>query len=252
MVRRHSPTAILVFSPISFAQRLTPTESLWTIKTESSSLLRKVSNYTCLERISTLSYPGRFSPKQPSPEQTEFEIALVDGRELYSGSGGSPFGASPPASLDPAFATTGLYSSLARGLISEEAAGESLVEETVIDHQPMLRYRFEFSPQTAPWNISFNHKTAVAGQEGTFRASTADRLLRHVTVDAVSISPDIGLKHVHLDVDYLSVSISNQRSLLPALVHLTALERNGTTHLSRIRFANCRAFTAQSTLSFDR
>lgn len=93
---------------------------------------------------------------------------------------------------------------------------------------------------------------AKAGERGSFWASEEDRLLEKISVDAVDISPKIGLVRLHVDVNYAPAAIGGKRVLLPVAAHISAVERNGRTHVSDVRFTHCRAFVAESRLSFDR
>src|ERR1022692_1351090 len=62
---------------------------------------------------------------------------------------------------------------------------------------------------------------------------------------------NVGLKNLHLVIDYEVILISDRRVLLPAKAWVDALEQNGKEDLSHIFFNHCRAFGADSTISFS-
>jgi len=64
------------------------------------------------------------------------------------------------------------------------------------------------------------------------------------------IPANVGLANLHLIIDYEVIMISDRRVLLPAKAWVDALEEGGREDLSHVFFNHCRAFGADSTISF--
>jgi hypothetical protein len=92
-------------------------------------------------------------------------------------------------------------------------------------------------------------ESGVAGERGSFWVEATNLGLRRLEVSAVP--SNVGLKELHLVIDYEAVVIADRRVLLPAKAWVDAFERTGKEHLSHVFFHHRRAFGADSTLSFD-
>lgn len=232
------------------AQDLTPEQWLWAVKSETSPLLRTVPDYACLESMVSRSFGGnRLKPDQHDAAQVE--VAFIDGQEWFSLPGERRFSSAKLSKLlSPVLAATGLYSSLARGLMGASVEGMQFITRTDLAGEPAGLFRFDKSKDKPSWVIELNGRHALATEEGYFWANVQTLLLKRVSVDATHIQPDIGLKKLHIDVQYEVKSVSERRVLLPSSAQIWATESDGKQYASDVLFTHCRSYRAESSLSF--
>ncbi len=132
----------------------------------------------------------------------------------------------------------------------EFTGNESLGEERV------YRYTFHVSAEAGAWQIQSHSQNGTddgkAGEKGSFWIDSRDLTLRRIDVSAADIPENLRLKNLRAIVDYDQMSIGNRRVLLPAAATVrTKLKSTDFEVISYITFNHCRAFTADSTLSFD-
>jgi hypothetical protein len=127
-----------------------------------------------------------------------------------------------------------------------EPAGEGTMHG-----EPVLRYRFRSVPGVADWTIQYGKLAGRTGEEGFFVVDSVTLTLREVTVQAVDVPRNLPLKTLSAVINYEPETISGRRVLLPETAQVNVQENSGIHRVSRIFFDHCRAFGAESTVSFE-
>jgi hypothetical protein len=231
-------------------QNLSPEEWLWAVKSATAPLLRSVPDYICLESIVAQSFGGDHH-KPDQYDSAQVEIAFIADQEWYALPGERRFSSAKLSKLlSPVMATTGLYSSLPRGLMGASVQGLQFVRRAELGGEPVALFRFDKSNDKPSWTVELNGRHAMATEQGSFWAGAETLLLKRVSVDATRIKPDIGLKKLHVDVQYDVRSLSEKRVLLPSSAQVSATESDGNRYVSDVLFTHCRAYRAESSISF--
>ena len=213
-------------------------------------LLARTSNHTCLESISRVQIDTR--GKTHDPEQFLVEVAVSEDTEIYGSVDGKRFSNGRLADmLGSTFSTTGLFSSMARGLIAGNQTNIVFAGEETLNGESVYRYTFHVLSSAAGWSLRSGKESGQAKEEGWFLVDHSNLVLRRVAVHAVEIPRSLKLKSVDAVIDYEPETIADRRVLLPSAAQVRVQEAAGTTRVSRMFFHHCRAFAAESTLSFD-
>jgi len=219
------------------------------LQKQNAPLLEKTPAHTCLESISRLQMDTR--GKAHDAELIRVDVAISGDREIYGYVDGKRFSNEGLAEmLGYTFSTTGLFSSMARGLIAGNDARIEFAGEEVLNGKAVFRYDFRSSPGEAGWSLRDGKESGRAGEEGWFLVDRSNLVLRRVTVHAVDIPRNLKLKAVDAVIDYEPETIADRRVLLPQVAEVHVEEGAGTQRLSRMFFNHCRAFGAESTVTF--
>ena len=219
------------------------------LRERNAPLLLKTPDYTCLESITRTRVDTRGKPQDASLFRVE--IGISDDREIYGNAGGKRFsGEGLAAMLGNTFSTTGMFGMLARALIAGNGVTMAFGGPEVLDGEAVYRYDFHTIPGEAGWSIQYGKSSARAGEEGRFFVARADLTLRRVQVRAVQIPADLKLRELDAVIDYQPETVGAGTVLLPYEARVHAEEGSGIQRLSRMFFNHCRAFAAESTVSF--
>jgi tetratricopeptide (TPR) repeat protein len=213
-------------------------------------LLAETPAHMCLETITRGVVDLR--GKLRAEPTMRVDIAVSGDKEIYGYTGGKRFSDEGLASmLGNTFSTTGIFSSLARGLIAWNQVDVQAVGEEVLNGEPVLRYEFRTRPGAAGWFIHYGNQAGRASEEGYFLVERAGLMLRRVSARAVEMPHNLKLKNMRVVIDYEPVTIANRRVLLPEKAEVNVEEASGNHRVSDVFFNHCRLFAAESMVSFD-
>jgi hypothetical protein len=140
---------------------------------------------------------------------------------------------------------------MARGLIAGNQTSIVFAGEETLNGESVYRYTFRALSSAAGWSLRSGKESGQAKEEGWFLVDHSNLVLRRVAVHAVEIPRSLKLKSVDAVIDYEPETIADRRVLLPSAAQVRVQEGAGTTRVSWMFFHHCRAFAAESTLSFD-
>lgn len=219
------------------------------MRKENAPLLVNTPTHTCLESIERVQIDTR--GKLHDPDLARVQIAVSEGKEIYGYVDGKRFSNERLAEmLGYTFSTTGLFSSIARELISGTGDRIAFAGKEDLNGEPVLRYRFRFLPSEFPWAIDFGKESGVAGEEGSFFLDSSKLILRRVVLRAAGIPNNLKLKDLDVAIDYNIETVAGRRVLLPYVARVHVTEGSGIQRVSRMFFNHCRSFTTEATLSF--
>jgi hypothetical protein len=179
------------------------------------------------------------------------EVALVDGKEMFAWPGSKQFEDRKLEDL----VTTGMFGNgnfaiYARILFLSDVAVFQDVGETKLGGRPARRYDFRVSRSTSGHWLRVNQREALVGFHGSFYADPLTLDLRRVEVVAEDIPAELGLTASETSVDYGRRRIGDEAFLLPVESRVM-MELPDVVNRNWVRFADCRRFAGESTLSFD-
>lgn len=231
-------------SPASDVERLTA------LKQRTYPLLANLPNYTCLETVSRVERSA--TGHKSSADVIRVAVAVVDRKETYGWPDGGRFLDLQLAQMiGSGMNTTGLYGTLLRGLMVTRNDDFQFAGEGELNGESAFRYDFQILASEGPWNIRVGKESGVAGERGSLWVEAKNLGLRRLEVSALGIPSNVGLKKLHLVVDYEAIAISGRRVLLPAKAWVNTLRQDGKEDLSHVFYNHCRAFEAESTMSAD-
>jgi hypothetical protein len=222
-------------------------ERLLTLKDRASALLANVPDYTCLETVGRVERgdAGHYS------DVIRVAVAVVNQKETYGWPGGERFlDRRLSQMIRSGLTATGLYATFVRGLMVRQNGDFQFAGADKLNGESVFRYDFQIPASEGPWNIRVGKESGRAGERGSFWVEAKSLELRRLEVSAVLIPFNVGLSNLHLIIDYEVIMISDRRVLLPATAWVDAREGNGREDLSHVFFNHCRAFGADSTISF--
>jgi hypothetical protein len=238
----------------AFCQNHSPdTERIFLFKNQAASLLADIPNYSCLESMdeSVITTTGRLV----DIDLLRVEVAVSGSSEMYAWPNSRNFSDRALASiLGNSFNTAGIFSNLARRLLGTDFAQIKYLGQETIGEEPVLRYAFHLPADSAPWRVASVSQNGIdigkAGEDGEFWVNSKGLILRRIEVSATGIPRNLRLKNLHMIVDYQRVSIGDRRVLLPSSAIVRSSLRSDLDRESYIVFNHCRAFAAESALSF--
>jgi len=222
---------------------------LLTLKYRASVSLANIPDYTCLESIGRVERNAQ--GRQISADVIRVAVAVVNQKETYGWPNGQRFLDRPLSQMiGGGLRATGLYGTFVRGLMASKNDDFQFAGEGKLNGEAVFRYDFQIPASDGPWNIAVGRESGTAGERGSFWVEAKNLELRHLEVSAAGIPLNLGLKDLHLVIDYEVMVISDRRVLLPAKAWVDALQWTGREDLSHVFFNHCRAFGADATISF--
>jgi hypothetical protein len=122
--------------------------------------------------------------------------------------------------------------------------------ETQWKGRPARRFDFRVSRSTGGSTLRVDKREAVVGFHGSFYADPVTFDVRRVEVVAEDIPAELGVTAAETTVDYSRLRIGDEEYLLPVESTVMMALADEVSRNS-IRFAACRRFTGESTLSFN-
>jgi hypothetical protein len=207
-------------------------------------------NFTCLETINRSRrrfIGGTFRPL----DSVRLEVALVNGKELYSWPGASKFEERSIYEMVGGGVETGDFAVHARNLFFANVGRFDYLGRESLNGRPAHKFHFQVPIDRSPYVIRVGAAEAPVGYQGhTWHDAENFELLR-IELDFDDIPPVLPLAAGHKTIDYARVEIAGTLFTLPAATEVTTSQTDGSADHSKLTFSACRQFTGESTLIFD-
>jgi hypothetical protein len=212
-------------------------------------VLLRQPNYTCTETVERTRQA--VGSRAKIEDTLRLEVALVDGKEMFAWPGSKQFEDHKLEDL----VTTGMFGNgnfaiYARILFLSNVATFQDRGETQLGGHPARRYDFRVSSSTSGHWLRVNQRQALVGFHGSFYADPVTLDVRRVEVVAEDIPAELGLTGSETSVDYGRLRIGDEAFLLPVESRVM-MAMPDMVNRNWVRFADCRRFAGESTLSFD-
>jgi hypothetical protein len=237
------------------AQNLSP-ELLGHIKSHMGKELSKLPNYTCLETTHRYHRAAsvhaherhRFQPL----DVVRLEVVYVDNSEWYGEPGSRALAQQNPAAfIGSGMIGTGMFAITLHNIFLTDIASFNARGEEAIAGRPALRYDFRLPRFANDLEVSLEEGKGKVGEVGSIWVDPKSLDLLRLESHAEEIPAYLPLATLNLDVDYIRMRIGDSDALLPQQAGLTLWKTTGQENYNRIDFTHCRAYSVQSTLSFD-
>ena len=226
-----------------------PVLSLARITHRMADELKRLPNYTCLQTTDRYTAaPGR----RPQPfDRIRVQVAIVDGKELYSWPGAATFDDRSLARMvNNGFVSDGDFAAMAKNVFVNRTATITYAGEETKAGRVLLRYNFEISQMRSGWQIRVLNASGVVGARGFFLADAGTLDVLRFTFAAQDLPPFSPHKRLTDDVVYGRVRLGGTDVLLPLTVDLEAELFTGETHWNHTTFSSCREYGVGSSISF--
>jgi len=224
------------------------------IERQMTAELKRLPNYSCLETIDR--YTAAQGKKLRPYDRIRINVALVDGKELYSWPGARTFDDRSLASMvNNGFVSDGDFSAMTKNIFVNRTAeitwvGAVPASEAAGSRQ-LLRYDFHIQQMMSGWQIRVRHASGTVGAKGSFWVDPATLDLVRLRFAAEDMPPFSLDKSLEESVEFGRVRIGDEDVLLPLSVDLDVESFDGGRARNHETFTNCRRYSVETTLSFD-
>jgi hypothetical protein len=240
----------LVLTSLAATQDLPPEVLLLArIKAHMRSELSGLPNYTCLETISRFHRNAGQSALNPL-DTVRLEIVYSDHHEWYGSPGDSNLGAGSPASfVGSGLIGSGAFASALNNILS--GAHFVYQGEEALGDRAAVKYDFQFPRQPNTFSISMVGGSGTVGQKGSMWVDAQSLDLIRLETNADEIPPYLPLAAQSTFVNYARAQIGDKNALLAQQGDMRLVTSQGTENYDHMEFTHCRAFSAESAISFD-
>jgi hypothetical protein len=244
--------AVFFIAEILFAQD--PVEVLAKARDKILSELPNQPNYTCVEtidrsylsrsdppssplsceRLSVDRKKGRDKLKLASTDRLRVEVALIDGREIYSWTGPGTFSQSVEEILQFGPAGTGAFGAHLIEIFGNPSVRFRLLEET----GDALEYGFRVPIEASRLVVKAGMDWRPAGYDGSFTIDRTSEEMRRFTMDSDELPPETSICEANITNEYPSPKTGSL--LLPHVSRSHNILRDATETESVSTFSNCR------------
>lgn len=221
------------------------------IRTRMASNLVRAPNYTCVE---TVERAVRQNAKQEfrTSDRLRLEVALVEGKELYSWPGAGKFEERTPGEIVPGgTTTTGEYALHAQTVFASKAPEFGAGVEEELDGRRAVRYDFRIGQLVTSYRVQVGTQGAMVPYAGSLWAEAATLELLRLVVDVEEVPEELGVKRATTQIDYGKVRVGASDFLLPRRVEFVVRRADGSESRNRTEFSRCRQYVGQTEISFE-
>ena len=220
------------------------------IRTRMAVNLARVPNYTCVE---TIERSARRSPRQEfqTLDRLRLEVALVEGKEMYSWPGAGKFEERTPGEIVPGgTTTTGDYALHAQTVFASRSPDFNAGVEENLDGRRAIRYDFKVGQLVSGYRVQVGKQGAMVPYVGSLWAEAATLDLLRLVVDVEEIPEELGVKRATTQIDYGKVRVGASDFLLPRRVEFVVRRADGSEGRNRTDFSRCRQYVGHTEISF--
>jgi hypothetical protein len=213
--------------------------------------LSRAPNYTCLE---TIERSQRRSPSQKFEvvDTLRLEVALVNGKELFSWPGAGKFEEKEIGEIVAGGTlTTGDFAGHARMVFVSGLPTSTYAGEEVRQGRSVVRYDYQVAAFSSSYHVRVGEKQATVACRGSFWADRETRDLLRLDVRAAEIPPELGLSEAITVIDYGKVRVGSSDFLLPQSVEFVASQTSGYANRNRVEFSGCRQYVGEAIIAFE-
>jgi hypothetical protein len=223
------------------------------IKNVMADYLRAMPNFTCLETVERFQRPIK-AKKDNLIDVLRLEVALVDGKELYAWPGSKQFEDKSMRDLITSGAFgTGSFALHAKAIFLGDGTQFTYKGEVEFEGQPAWHYEIYTPQMRSGYGIrnSASGMEAVVPYKGSFWVSRQTLEVLRLDLLADVIPPALEISRASDELDYERMQIGQRDALLPAQSEMRITDNNGNVNINRIRLSRCKAYSGESTISFD-
>jgi hypothetical protein len=237
--------------PGAGAPDLSALDLLSRIKIRAAENLMEQPNYTCHETIERAVRPPG-SGTYRVLDTIQLEVALIQGRELFSRPGAAHF-------EDAKITDIVTAGTIANGNFALHARAIFLSDGPLFQYRGMAAfagrasqsYDYSVTRANSGWEIKVDQQRGFVGYRGSFHVDSVTLDLKDLTVETVEIPPNLRLRRAYDRMEYQRVAIGNSEFLLPRSSEMIVTSDSCMESRNRTLFHACRQYAGESVLTFD-
>jgi len=243
----------VLLSPLCAAADTVPAGDalLGQVRSKMNANLSRLPNYTCLQ---TIERKVRRAPSRRYQlvDMVRLEVALVNGKELFSWPGAGNFEDKEISQIVSGGAIgNGTFALHAKSIFQSRNAHITFAGEVTKDNKAALRWDYEVPQMLSGYTLRMGSREAIVGYHGSFWADPATLDLLRLEVEADNIPPELHMARAMDSVDYMRADIGGQNFLLPQSAELRMVDEGNSESVNTTRFTGCRQYTGESVLVFS-
>jgi hypothetical protein len=208
-------------------------------------------NCTCtmtVERSRRMAKRGRFE----LVDQLRLEVALVNGKEVYSWPGAERFEDRELVDIVRGGAIgSGEFAGHARNVLLSGSVRLDYRGEEELAGRPVYRFDYEVPMPDSRFTMRMGAVSAPVGYRGSFWADRENHQLRRLYLEIYEIPPELALGGGSVRIDYERRRLGESQFLLPAEAETTLTTVDGSESRNRTTYSNCRQYSGESSLVFE-
>jgi hypothetical protein len=219
------------------------------IKVRVAENLSGLPNYTCTQTIER-SHRRPSSKKYELGDTLRLEVALVEGKELYSWPGAERFEERDLGEMVGGTIGNGEFALFAKAVFLSNTARLSVDGKEVIDGREMVRLRYLVPRLVSGYTMRIGGAKGIVGYEGRAWVDAGSLDLLRLEVLANDIPAHLSLLQGLDMIEYQRQRIGDSDFLLPKSSEMTMTSLDGGETRNRSVFSRCRQYGSSSTLTF--
>ena len=243
-----------------------PDELLSRAQTRISLFLDRQPDFTCVQTVErSVSAPiaagrrpadcGELLPRNLKlqwRDRLRFDIAVIGGEELFSWPGDDRFETRLAEDLatDGPFGT-GDYGTFLISIFVSGVATYSYEGPVTENGRTLARYSFEIGPDESRYVIRAGADFIAVPYYGEFWVDPDTASLQRLRIRTRSTPTGSGLCEARTDAEYREARVGGDLALMPRSAKLTMIHKDAGVSENEITYAQCRHYTASSTLRFS-
>ena len=220
------------------------------IKVRMQENLRSQPNCTCVQ---TIQRSRRRAPARRfrALDTLRLEVALVDGKEMFSWPGAREFQVTDPREMAPTGAIgTGVFGLHARAVFLSNSPTYTYRGQEDLDGRRCERFDYDVPLNLSAYQLRRGSIAATVAHHGSFWVDAASLDLVRLVVIAGVIPPAIQLTAAETVMDYERLMVGGRDFLLPARAVTVLTHIDGDESRNETTFTGCRQYAGESFLSF--
>ena len=213
--------------------------------------LSRLPNYTCLQ---TIERKVRRAPSRRYElvDMVRLEVALVNGKELFSWPGAGNFEDKEISQIVSGGAIgNGTFAMHAKSIFQSRNARITYVGAVTRNNRAVLQWDYEVPKLLSGYTLRSGSREAIVGYHGTIWVNPETLDLLRLEVEADNIPPELHMARAMDSVDYMRAEIGGQSFLLPQSAELKMVDEGNSESVNVTRFTGCRQYSGESVLVFS-
>ncbi len=243
---------VLLASPSAGAEETRSPAALYgQVRNKMITNLSRLPNYTCLQ---TIERKVRRAPSRryQMVDTVRLEVALVNGKELFSWPGAGNFEDKEISQIVSGGAIgNGSFALHAKSIFQSRSAKITYAGEVTKNNRKLLQWDYEVPRMLSGYTLRVGSREAIVGYHGSFWADPETLDLLRLEVEADNIPPELHMARAADSVDYMRADIGGQSFLLPQSSELKMVDEGNSESVNQTHFTRCRQYTGESVLVFS-
>jgi hypothetical protein len=221
------------------------------IKAKAAENLQRLPNYTCTQTIERSHRNGKSRKFEPL-DTLRLEVALVEGKELFSWPGAGKFEEKGIGEIVGGGGAigNGSFALHAKSIFLSRWPTFTYFGETSLNSRRAIRYDYRVPQMLSGYQIRVGPNHAFVEYHGSLWVDAVSLDLIRLEVHADNPPPNLNLAEASDAMEYQRARIGGGDFLLPQSSELVMIDLLGNASRNRTYFSGCRQYAGESKLSF--